>query len=371
MAQKTPFLPPMRTAVSQITPYVPGKPIEAVQRELGLTDVIKLASNENPLGPSAKAVAAATQALQRVHMYPEGDSPDLRQALAQRWQVAPEWVFIGNGTDEILRLLAESYLEATDRVVVPVPGFSTYSIVANLMGASVIAVPCRGGANDLPGMAAAAANSQGEAVAKIIFLCRPNNPTGGVFPAPALSAMLELLPPGVIVVLDEAYAEYDTSDFPSRTFLEAHPNLVITRTFSKIYGLAGLRLGYALARPELLAPLHTVREPFSTNIPAQAAGLAALDDAAHVAASRENNARGKAYLYRALHELGLNFLPTEANFILVDLGRKALPVYQAMLRRGVIIRPCASFDLPNSIRITIGRDEQNVRCIEVLRAALA
>ncbi len=370
MSRKPAFSLPVRAAVREIKPYVPGKPIEAVQRELGLTGVIKLASNENPLGPSPKAVAAATAALSRTHMYPEGDSPVLRAVLAERWGVPPDWVFVGNGTDEVFRLLAETYLEPGDRVVVPTPGFSTYTIVTQLMGGVAVPVPCRGGANDLPAMAVAALGSDGAPPAKLIFLCRPNNPTGGVFPASALSAFLAMIPPEVLVILDEAYQEYDTSEFDSKAFLDAHPNLMISHTFSKIYGLAGLRLGYAVARPEVLTPLYTVREPFSVNIPAQAAGLAALDDVGHVAASRESNERGKAYLDAALRGLGLSPQPTEANFILVDLGRPAAPIYQAMMRRGVIVRPCGSFGLPTCLRITIGCEAESLRCMEALKAVL-
>ena len=370
MTKKPAFALPMRPAARLIHPYVPGKPIEAVKRELGLTEVIKLASNENPLGPSPKALAAAVEALQRVHLYPEGDSPLLRTALAERWNVPADWVFVGNGTDEVFRLLTETYLNPGDRVVVPAPGFSTYTIVTQLMGGTPVPVACRGGANDLSAMAVAALGGDGSAPAKIVFLCRPNNPTGGVFPSSALSAFLQMMPPEMLVVVDEAYQEYDTTEFDSRAFLEAHPNLLVTHTFSKIYGLAGMRIGYALARPEVLSPLYTTREPFSVNIPAQAAALAALDDAEHVAASREGNERGKGYLYEALRALGLSYLPTEANFILVDIDRPAAPVYEKMLRRGVIVRPCASFGLPNAIRITIGREQENERCIEVLRAVL-
>lgn len=370
MTRKPEFALPVRPAVQGIHPYVPGKPIEAVQRELGLTEVIKLASNENPLGPSPRALAAAAGALQRVHLYPEGDSPLVREAVAARWHLPKEWVFVGNGTDEIFRLLAETYLEPGDRVVVPTPGFSTYTIITQLMGGTVVPVPCRAGANDLPAMAVAALGGDGVPPAKIVFLCRPNNPTGGVFPAAALSAFLGMIPPETLVVLDEAYQEYDTTGFDSRPFVEAHANVMVTHTFSKIYGLAGMRVGYALARPEVLNPLYTVREPFSVNIPAQAAAVAALDDAGHVAASRENNERGKAFFYAAFRELGLAFLPTEANFVLVDLGRVAAPVYEKMLRRGVIVRPCGSFGLPNCVRITFGREQENVRCLEVLRAVL-
>lgn len=365
------FSPALRPPVRTMKPYVPGKPVEEVQRELGLSQVIKLASNENPLGPSPKAVAAAAEALARAHLYPEATAPLLRQAIAQRWQVPEDWVLVGNGTDEVFRLVGETYLDPGDRVVVPAPGFSVYTLVAELMGAEVAPVPCQDGVPDLWAMAAACQSRDGQAPAKVAWLCRPNNPTGGVFAAADLDAFLATVPADTLVVLDEAYQEYDTTGFSSQAYLLQHPNLMVTHTFSKIYGMAGLRLGYALARPEILAPLFTVRDPFSVNIPAQAAGVAALGDNDFVAHSRTVNAEGKAYLYAALRELGLRYLPTEANFILIDLGRPAAPVHQALLRKGIIIRPCASFGLPEHIRVTIGLPEQNQRFIGALADVLA
>lgn len=362
-------MPTVRPEIQAMKPYVPGKSIAEVQRELGLTDIVKLASNENPLGPSPRAVAAAREALAHCHIYPEGSSPELRAKLAARWQVPADWVFVGNGSDEIFRLLAECYLQPGDRVVVPAPSFSAYTHVAQLMGAQVVAVPLRDGAADLPAMAATCA-PPGEPPARICFVCRPNNPTGGVFPAEDFAAFLAKVPPETLVVLDEAYREYDETPFDSAAFLVRHPNLVVTRTFSKIYGLAGLRVGYGLARPEIWQPLHTCRDPFSVNLIAQAAAAAALDDESHLAASRANNQAGKALLYPALASLGLVAHPTQANFILVDLGRPARPVYEALLRQGVIVRPCASWGLDTCIRVTVGTPAQNERFLTALRQVL-
>lgn len=356
---------PVRAAVAKMDPYVPGKPIEDVQAELGLVDVIKMASNENPLGPSAKAMAAAAEALRGGHVYPEASSRKLRQVLAERWQVPSDWVFVGNGSDEVFRLLAETYLTPEDAVVVPTPSFSAYTITAQLMGAEVRRVPLNPEQTmDLPAMAAAV--QAGDRPARLVWLCRPNNPTGGAFPEGALHSFMQAIPADTLVILDQAYAEYDESGFDARPFLLQYPNLIVSRTFSKIYGLAGLRIGYGLARPELLAPMFTARDPFSVNVVGQAAALAALDDRAHLERSLAINRAGRAQLCKGLEEMGLSYVPTQANFILIDLKRPARPVFDAMLRLGVIIRPCGSFGLPNHIRITIGTEAENLRCLAAL-----
>lgn len=350
-------------------PYIPGKAVAEVQRELGLTDVVKLASNENPLGPSPRAISAARRALEYAHIYPEGPAPELRAEIARRWAVDPAWVFVANGSDETFRTLAEAYLRPGDRCVIPENSFSAYRIVAELMGAELCYVPLRDGAMDLPAMAAACRRPDG-APARLVFLCRPNNPTGGVFPAEALAAFMAAVPPETLVVLDEAYAEFDSSGFDSRPFLLRHPNLIVSRTFSKLYGLAGLRVGYALACPDIWPPVWTVRDPFSVNIVAQAAARAALDDRDHIESSLDISRDGKALLAAELPSLKLTVYPTEANFTLVDLHREARPVYEALLRRGVIVRPCASFGLPTCIRITHGLQPELRRCIEALRIEL-
>lgn len=358
---------PLRPAIKEMTPYVPGKPVEDVRRELGITDLVKLNQNENPLGSSPAAVAAAQAAMSRLHTYPEGTSRALRERLAQLWNLPPEWFIVGNGSDEVFRLVAETYLEPGDPVVVPAPSYASYPMVAELMGAPVVKVPLGPDQTmDLPAMARAAAESK----AKIIFLCRPNNPTGAVFSEEALRAFMPLLPQGTVVLLDEAYREWDETAFDSRTFLKGYPNVIVTRTFSKIYGLAGFRLGYGVARPEFIAPFYTVRDPFSVNILAAAAGLAALDDTEHLVRSRSNNREGKAYIYAALERLGLVYIPTEANFITFDVGRPSKEVYEAMLRLGVLVRPCASFGLPTHLRVTIGVPDENRRFVLALEAVL-
>lgn len=355
-----------RPEILAMQPYVPGKPAAEVKRELGLTDVVKLASNENPLGASPLALAAARAALAEAHVYPEGLAPELRAALAARWDVPPDWVLVGNGSDEIFRLLTLAYLRPGDRVVVPAPSFSVYTADTQLAGGVPVPVPLRAGAMDLAAMAAAV-RAQG---ARLVFLCRPNNPTGGVFAAGEFPAFLARVPADTLVVLDQAYAEYDATGFDARPFLARHPNLVVTRTFSKVYGLAGLRVGYGVGHPQVWAPLLTIREPFSVNLVGQAAALAALSDQAHLAASLAANAAGKDYLYPLFRELGLLAYPSEANFILVDLQRDAAAVQGALLRHGVIVRGCASFGLPTCIRVTVGTVAQNQRLAAALRAVL-
>ncbi len=350
-------MPRLRDAVTRMKPYVPGKPVEDVQRELGITDLVKLNQNENPLGPSPKAVAAAVQAMSLAHTYPEGSSRVMRERLSRLWDLPADHFIVGNGSDEVFRLLAETYLEPGDKIVVPHPSFAGYPLVAELMGAEVVRVPLVDGTMDLPAMAAAAA----ETGASMIFLCRPNNPTGAVFAEEALRAFMPTVAPNVIVVVDEAYREFDQTQFDSRALVVEYPNVVVTRTFSKIYGMAGFRLGYGVGRPELFAPFYTVRDPFSVNNLAVAAGLAALEDTEHLGRTQVLTNEGKQYLYSLFERLKLSYVKSEANFILFDVGRPASEVYDAMLRRGVLLRPCGSFGLPTCLRVTVGTAEENQR----------
>jgi len=355
---------PVRPEVLRLAPYVAGKPAAEVRRELGLTDVVKLASNENPLGPSPLAVAAAAAAAADAHLYPEPSAPPLREALARRLGLPADWLFVGNGSDEILRLLAASYIRPGDRVVVPACSFPNYRTAATLFGAEVTAVPLAAETMDLDAMAAAAKG------ARFVFLCRPNNPTGAVFAEADFLRFMDRVDPGTLVVVDQAYHEFDSSPFDSLAHLRAHPNLILTRTFSKAYGLAGLRVGYGMARPAVWEPLYRVREPFSVNGPAQAAALAALEDEAHLAATLAVTREGKRRLEGLCQGLGLGCTPSEANFLLIDLGRPAEPVFEAMLRAGVIVRPCGAFGRPTCIRVTVGRPEELDRFEAALRRAL-
>lgn len=355
---------PVRPEVLHLKPYIPGKPVSEVQREFGLADVVKLASNENAVGPSPLALEAMKAAGPEAHIYPEPTAPVLRKALAGLTGLPTDWIFVGHGSDEIIRLLAASYINPGDRVVVPDCSFPNYRAASALFGAQVVDVSLRAETMDLQAMAEAAAG------ARILFLCRPNNPTGAVFPEAAFRTFMEQIAPETLVLVDQAYHEYDTSGFDGLGLLSTYPNLILTRTFSKAYGLAGLRIGYGLARPEIWAPLLTVREPFSVNAMAQAAALAALQDQTHLAQTLAVTEEGKGYLAGVCAELGLEYVPSEANFLLIDLDRPVQPVFEALLRQGVIVRPCSGFGRPTCMRVTVGTPGQNQRFAAALRAAL-
>jgi histidinol-phosphate aminotransferase len=311
-------------------------------------------------------VEAIVCSLAEAHTYPDGTSPMLRERLSVLWDLPADWFLIGNGSDEVFRLLAETYLNPGDRAVVPAPSFAGYPLVAGLMGAEVVRVPLRDNAMDLP----ATARMATERDARLVFLCRPNSPTGGVFPEEALRAVMPAMPPDTLVVLDEAYREFDETAFDSRALILDFPNLIVTRTFSKIYGLAGLRLGYGIMRPELLGPLLRIRDPFSVNVPAAAGGVAALDDPDHIERSQRLVHDGKKRLYEVFDRLGIEYVPTQANFVLFDTVPPAAEFFEAMLHLGVLIRPCASFGLPHSLRVTIGTSEQNAAFASALERVL-
>lgn len=353
-----------RPEVGRLKPYVPGKPIAEVQQEYGLTEVIKLASNENPLGPSPLALEAILRAAREVHIYPEATARVLRGQLASHVGVPDDWLMVGNGSDELIRLLGATYVRHGDRCLVPGCSFPNYRAVSHLFGARVEEVPLKGESMDLQTMAQLAPG------ARLIFMCRPNNPTGAVFPEEAFRAFMAAISPNTLVLMDQAYHEFDTSTFDSMGLLQQYPNLILTRTFSKAYGLAGVRVGYGMARPEIWAPLYAVREPFSVNVLAQAGAIGALGDQVHLEATLVNNQAGKRFHYELYRDLGLGYIPTHGNFIMVDLGRPAGPVYEEMLRRGVIVRPCGGFGRPTWIRVTIGTPEGNQRFAEALRASL-
>lgn len=352
-----------------IRPYVPGKAIEEVQREYGLTDVVKMASNENPLGPSPRAVAALGEALRRVNMYPDGDSYILRHALARHLRVEPEQVVVGNGADGVIVQTCLAYLEEGDEVVVSRSSFPVYDIYTHVMRARLVKVPLRGYRLDLEGMAGAVSERT-----KLVFVCNPNNPTGTVVTAGEVERFLVRVPEHVLVVFDEAYYEFvESEEFPDSVgyIRGGRQNVLVLRTFSKAYGLAGVRLGYAVGDAETLGPLLRVKEPFAVNLMAQAAGVAALEDGEFVRASVATNREGRQFLYGAFERLGLFYVPSQTNFVLVQVGLQAPAVAEALLRRGVVVRPCGGYDLPEFVRITVGSREQNARLVEALEEVLA
>lgn len=359
----------IRREILGIKEYIPGKPIEETQRELGLTDVIKLASNENPLGPAKEVLAAIQETAPAVYLYPDSNRYHLKQALAEHLKLDPAWIFPGNGSDEVIKLFAEAYFCPGDEVIVAKPTFSVYEYAARLMGAEVVTVPAADGyRHDLEGMAAAVT-----ARTKAVFICNPNNPTGTIISRQQLRDFFDRLPQRVLLVIDEAYSDYvdDEADYGRGRELLESGRVLILRTFSKIYGMAGLRVGYGIAHPALLQWLERVKEPFSINIIAQRAAIAALQAKEHVALSHRLNAEGKKQLYRGLTELGLTYLPTQANFILFQVPVESKLVYDGMLRRGVILRMADSFGLPRHLRVTVGTPEQNTRFLQALKEVLA
>ena len=352
--------------ISAIEPYQAGKPIEEVARELGILDAVKLASNENALGPSPKAVEAVARSLSELHRYPDAASFVLRNKLADHVKVDPAEILTGNGSNEILELVVRTFATSAHHIVFAEPSFVVYRLVALAHGVPFTAVPLSHATHDLRAMATAVTPNT-----RVLFVTNPNNPTGTYVTERDLADFLRALPEEVIVVVDEAYIEYaDASDFPDALGMRAlHERLVITRTFSKIYGLAGLRVGYAVAPRNLVDYMNRVRAPFNVSIPGQVAATAALDDREHVERTRRTNREQRDRLTRALGELGLTVVPSQANFLCVDMHRPAQPLYEALLRRGVIVRPIGP--LPDALRLTIGLPEENTRLLLALREVLA
>jgi len=356
----------VKSHVAQIQPYQPGKPIEELERELGITGAIKLASNENPIGPSPRALAAAHESLRDVNRYPDAGCVMLRRRLATHLGVDADAIVVGAGADEILGLIGQTYLGPGDEVVFGWPSFAMYPIVAKVAGATAVAVPLtRALVHDLDAMAAAVSPRT-----RVVFLCNPNNPTGTTVGREAFDRFVAGLPPEVILAVDEAYYEYARrSDFPDALgWVRRRPGTVVLRTFSKIYGLAGLRVGYGVADAETVSFLNLPRHPFNVSLVAQAAALAALEDVAHVAQALRINETGLAYLCREFGALGIELWPSEANFVLARVGAGT---HDALLREGVIVRPLAGFGLPDHVRITIGRPEENERLVKTLRRVTA
>jgi len=358
---------PIRPNIGNIKPYSPGKPVEEVERELRITNVIKLASNENPLGPSPKAIEALNKHIKDMHLYPDKACFELIRLIAERLDFSPENIVIGNGSDELMLLIALAYITAGDEVVISLNTFSTYEMVSRLMEASIIRVNLNNYKYDLEAMAKASGPKT-----KLIFVCNPNNPTGTINTQKELDALIARVSPETIIVVDEAYREYvESREYPeSLSYVRNKKNVVVLRTFSKIYGLAGLRVGYAVTRPEIAKYLNLVRLPFSVNRLAQIAAVAAIADNHHIEASRKNNAEGKELLYAELGKLGLSYVKTEANFIFINLNDDADLIFMELMRRGVIVRPLTSFGMPGSIRVSIGNQEQNKKFIRVLTEAL-
>lgn len=338
--------------IAALSPYVPGKPIEELQRELGLARVIKLASNENPLGPSPKAMAVINDGVATLHRYPDGSAFRLREALADRWKVTADQVILGNGSDEILGLLARTFLSPGDEAVMADQTFVIYKMEVMAAHGKAVIVPLVQWRHDVMAMAAAMTGRT-----RLLFLCNPNNPTGTMVSAEEVARLLARVPEHVVVVFDEAYFEYvRSSAFPdSMAYVKQGRNAIVLRTFSKIYGLAGLRIGYGVTTPEIANFLNRVRPPFNANSLAQRAALAALDDDEHVAKSRALNQTGMEQVVTGLRALGLTPIPSETNFVYFDAGRDGRQVFESLLRLGVIVRHIEG----RMIRVTIGQADEN------------
>jgi histidinol-phosphate aminotransferase len=359
--------------VQGLRPYEPGKPVETLERELGIRQAVKLASNENPLGPSPRAVEALRGALEGVHVYPDGGGFALRQALAARHGVEPGQITLGNGSNEILELVARAWLAPGRSAVFSRHAFAVYPLVVQAVSAEARvadALPADSPqpyGHDLAAMAALVDEST-----RVVFVANPNNPTGTWIGARELESFVAAMPPETLVVIDEAYAEYvEASEYPDATqWVERFPNVIVTRTFSKIHGLAGLRLGYSVSSSQVAELLNRVRQPFNLNSLAQAAGLAALGDAEHLARSVQVNREGLQQVSGELEDRRLGFIPSVGNFLTFDLGQPAVPVYDALLRHGVILRPVANYGLPTHLRVTMGTTAENARFLQALDRVL-
>lgn len=349
-----------------IAPYVPGKPISEVQRELGLANIVKLASNENPLGASPKALGAVHTHACEVNRYPDGSGFELKRALSEALDVAPGSIVLGNGSNDVLELLARAFLRPGASAVFSQHAFAVYPLVAQACGARCIETPARDYGHDLDAMLAAVQDDT-----RVIFIANPNNPTGTWLSGDTLRQFLDAVPRDVVVVLDEAYVEYVPLDrrVHSIGWLSEYPNLVVTRTFSKAYGLAGLRLGYALCAPAIADVLNRIRQPFNVNSLAQLAAVAALSDTGFIERSYAANQAGMAQLLAGFQTLKLAAIPSVGNFVAVEVG-DAARINQRLLRQGVIVRPVANYGLPSFLRITVGLASENATFLKALKTAL-
>jgi len=353
--------------VEDLIPYIPGKPVEELERELGVRNAIKIASNENPLGPSPLALKAMEESLRETHRYPDGDAFYLKNKVADTLELKPETLIFGNGSNDVLDIAARTYMRAGDEAVMGEYAFIVYPLATQAVGAKAVISPMPDYTHDLRDM-----YSRITIKTKIVFIANPNNPTGTMVKRDELEWFLDKVPDDILVVIDEAYFEYvDDPEYPNT--LEFHSmgkSILTVRTFSKIYGLAGIRLGYGVANVKIISEMHRVRQPFNVSSIAQKAGIAALGDTGHVRRSKELNREGLEYLREELGKLGIKFAPTSTNFILIDLDRDPMPTYNALLREGVIVRPVAGYGLRTHLRVTAGLPDENVKFINALSRVL-
>jgi len=365
------FLKRAVAGVQKLAPYQPGKPVAELARELGLSEdaIVKLASNENPLGPSPQVIQAIAKAAAELSRYPDGAGFALKQKLAARYSVTPAQMTLGNGSNDLLELVARAFLAPGLNAVFSQYAFAVYPLTTQAVGAEGRAVAAKDYGHDLPAMLSAIDSNT-----RVVFIANPNNPTGTWFSRAALADFMDKVPASVLVALDEAYIEYADADNELPDGLELlsqYSNLLVLRTFSKAFGLAGLRIGYGLSSPDIADVLNRVRAPFNVNTLAQVAAIAALSDNNHLQRSIQTNAQGMAQLQAGLDKLGLRYLPSKANFITIDFARDAAPIDRALLQRGVIVRSLGAYGMPHFLRVSIGTQAENARFLEALAEVLA
>ncbi|MED1471955.1 histidinol-phosphate transaminase [Bacillus salipaludis] len=356
-----------RKEIENLDVYIPGKPIEEVQRELGLEKIIKLASNENPYHCSNKAKQAMLEEIHRAGLYPEGMAPALTEKLAHQFNIDRKRILVGNGSDEIIRLLTRSYIRASDEVIMADVTFPRYETNVFIEGGKPIKVPLLHGVHDLEWMfKAITANT------RMIFICNPNNPTGTIVSEEELRTFIERVPKHILLIIDEAYYEYVTDKDYLQTvpLLDEYPNLIILRTFSKIYGLASLRIGYGMMHPSMVQELVKVKEPFNTNRFAQAAAIASLEDLDFVETCKRKNEEGRKYLENELEKMGLGYFPSQGNFLMVKINRSGDELFQSLLKQGIIVRSGVPLGYPETIRVSIGTEEENRAFISALKRVM-
>jgi histidinol-phosphate aminotransferase len=357
----------VRPGIEDLVPYPPGKPIEELEREFGIRNSIKLASNENPLGPSPRALAAIRERLETLHRYPDGSGYYLKSRLSEKFSLPRERILLGNGSNELIELIVRTFLEPGDEAVQAFPTFLVYEKIIKGAGCKMVSVPLTDFGLDLKGIADAVTSRT-----KVLFVNNPNNPTGTILKTSEINDFLKNIPEDVIVVLDEAYMEFvtDTLFADGTLFLDTHPGIIVLRTFSKLYGLAGLRIGYGFTSEKIADYINRVRQPFNANSLAQAAATAALDDEEFVNKTLKTVREGLGFLQEHLKRLGLEFLPTQTNFFLIRVPFGGKKVYESLLREGVIVRAMDSYGLPEYIRINVGLPQENERFIMALKKVL-
>lgn len=361
------FLSLANEGIRGLQPYQAGKPVEELERELGISNIIKLASNENPLGFAESAKKAIQQHLDELTFYPDSNGFYLKRDIAKHFNVQMEQITLGNGSNDLIELIGRLFIHEHDEVIYGQYAFIVYPLVIQALNAKAVEIPAKNWGYDLSAMLAAITDKT-----RLIFIANPNNPTGTFLEQDELEAFIKQIPENILVVMDEAYTEYTPKDrrSPSFEWIKTYPNLIVCRTFSKAYGLAGLRIGYAVSNPQIAGLLNRLRQPFNCNSLALVAARAVLQDEEYLTRSQENNHQGMAKISAFCRQYGLSYIPSMGNFITIDFSKPAGPIYQQLLEKGIIVRPLQGYGMPNHLRISIGLPEQNQRLLEALKDIL-